>query len=194
MLNPVNEKVRNMKSIFILEQIGELSAEADWTDEELDAALLEDGVDPDTLVHKVMAEIAPFLENRSETSSVIDFSVGGSLPLIELFRKSTKLSLSAIAKVLDVSTGFLTEIARHPTAIPQKWREELITRATHSLNIDRTLICQALTTVWPERGRALSEGYRPAEVITYRGILDRSGMTSNEKQFWLNLASQEHAD
>jgi hypothetical protein len=183
-----------MKSIYILEQIGELSAEADWTDEELDAALLENGVDPNTLVHSVMTEIAPFLENRRETSSVIDCGVGGSLPLIELFRKSTNLSLSAIAKVLNVSTGFLTEIARHPTAIPQKWREELIIRATHGLHIDQTLIYQALMTALPERGLALSQGYRPADVITYRGILDRSGMTSNEKQFWLNLASQEHAD
>src|ERR1043166_432518 len=145
-----------MRSIDILEQIGELSAEAEWSDEELDAALLEQGVDPNRLVRMVMTEIEPLLNDSREVSSGIELGVGGSLPLIEVLRQRTKLSISAIANALDVSSGFLTEIARHPTVIPEKWREELISRATDSLNIESTLMNKALMAALPERGVALS--------------------------------------
>lgn len=180
-----------MRSIDILERIGELSAQAEWTDEELDKALLEQGVDPYELVRMVMTEIEPILQNRSELSRVTDVGVGGSLPLIEVLRRNTNLSISAIAKTMDVSAGFLIEIARHPTAIPDKWREELINRATRLLDIEPTLIRRTLMTALPEHGAGLGQISRPTDTITYRGILDRSGMGRKEKQFWLNLASQE---
>lgn len=41
----------------ILESLSRLSAEADWTEEEIDEALKEDGVDPEHLVSRVIADI-----------------------------------------------------------------------------------------------------------------------------------------
>jgi hypothetical protein len=41
----------------ILENISRLSAEADWTEKEIDEALREDGIDPEQLVSQIIADV-----------------------------------------------------------------------------------------------------------------------------------------
>jgi hypothetical protein len=185
-----------MRSANIFHSISALSADAEWTNEELDGALLEEGIDPNVLVNRVMAEIEPVLQHTTVDlgSGFIASQVGGSLPLIDVLRNSTRLSLSAVAKALNVSSGFLMEIARHSKAIPESWRDELMARASRSLHIEADLIRQALLPAMSEGGVALGQISRSPDTITYRGILDRSGMATKEKQFWLNLASQQRSD
>jgi hypothetical protein len=185
-----------MRSADVFHSISELCADAEWTNEELDAALLAEGIDPNVLVNSVMSQVDPVLQHTTEDLVIgsIASQVGGSLPLIEVLRSSTRLSLSAISKALNVTSGFLTEIARHPKVIPESWRDELIARASRSLHIEANVIRQALMPDVAQRAVTLSQISRSPDTITYRGILDRSGMASREKQYWLNLASQQSSD
>lgn len=41
----------------VLDDIARLSAEADWTEDEIDEALREDGIDPEQLVNQVISEV-----------------------------------------------------------------------------------------------------------------------------------------
>ena len=188
-------KVRNMNSTDVFNHISELSGEAEWTVEELDTALREDGVDPSRLVNMVMADVRPLLggaargvEHDAEYEGA---TLGEALPLIGMLKNATGLSLTAIAKAINVTSGFLSEIARHPKAIPESWREEITTRAARALNVDTNLVRESMTRSLPQVNYALREASHSADAATYRGILDRSGMTPKDKQFWLSLATRE---
>jgi hypothetical protein len=180
-----------MNSTEVFAQISELSGEAEWTVEELDAALREDGVDPNRLVSMVMEDVRPLLGGTEHNAEYEGATLGEALPLIGMLKNATGLSLTAIAKAINVTSGFLSEIARHPKSIPESWREEITTRAARSLNVDANLVRESMTRNLPQVGYALREASHSADAATYRGILDRSGMTPSDKQFWLNLVTRE---
>jgi hypothetical protein len=180
-----------MNSTDVFAQISELSGEAEWTLEELDAALREAGVDPNRLVNMVMEDVRPLLGSAAHDAEYEGATLGEALPLIGMLKNATGLSLTAIAKAINVTSGFLSEIARHPKALPESWREEITTRAARALNVDATLVRESMMRNFPQVDYALREASHSADAATYRGILDRSGMAPKDKQFWLNLAAQE---
>jgi hypothetical protein len=50
----------------VLDGIARLSAEADWTEEEIDEALREDGINPEQLVNQVISEVRAVFPNFPE--------------------------------------------------------------------------------------------------------------------------------
>jgi hypothetical protein len=50
----------------VLDDIARLSAEADWTEEEIDEALKEDGVDPEQMVKQIISEVRAVFPNFPE--------------------------------------------------------------------------------------------------------------------------------
>lgn len=188
-------KVRNMNSADVFDHISELSREAEWTVEELDAALREDGLDPNHLVNMVMADVRPLVADAARgvepDAEYQSSSLGESLPLIGLLKNATGLSLTAIAKAINVTSGFLSEVARHPKAVPDSWREEIATRVARALRVEANLVRESMTQGLHQGDYALREALHSADAATYRGILDRSGMNPKDKQFWLTLAARE---
>jgi hypothetical protein len=189
-------KMRQAKdSAEIFDLISKLSSEAEWSDEDLKEALWEEGVDSDHLVKQVMTGVkqwldapAPKIDSNEESESQ---SIGEALPLLGMLKNSTGRSAIAIAKSMDVSVAFLSAVARYPTAVPDSWREELAGRAERSLGIDSKAFMESMSRAVPRGIAAFRErhSYSTTE-ITYKGVLERSGMSSKAKQFWLELATK----
>lgn len=173
----------------LLHHIRRLSHEADWGEEELDAALREGGVDPDHLVLRVMADIQRHLQaDGSGDNAPVDRDVPAR-PLLIALRHSTQLPSSAIAEALEVPVPFLSMVSRHPNAVPARWRQELARRAEQRLEIDQDAVLQSFSSLFQfDRAAWRETPYTADTVQHYEDILERSGMTPEVRQFWQTLA------
>lgn len=210
-------------SAEIFDRISDLSGQAEWTNEELDEALREGGVDPEHLVKAVFTDVKRFLNEAAavfdrmpeagqarlsgqvdveRASSPSDWddrtlvwggmssldTTGESLALLGMMKKVTGLSVGAIAKAMDVTVAFLSDVARYPKAIPVTWIDELAARSERAFNIRRQLFKETLAYPFPQGISPLGEESDITEEISYEGILNRSGMNAQAKQFWMRKA------
>ncbi len=175
----------------ILNRISELSSEADWTDEELDQELLENGIDPNQLVNEVMTVVRKYLPQKKETSNKINEAESdGPLPLLGMLKKRTGLQPTVIAKALNLPVPFLSNISRYSRVVPKSWQLEIAKRAEQLLHINAKEILHCLEQrVQYNMAASRDEPYKKDD-ISYQTILDRSNLSLEEKQFWLNLATE----
>jgi len=87
----------------VLDAIDRLSAEADWSEAEIDEALREDGIDPEQLVNRVVSEVRAVFPNFPELPAK-------AIP--SLFDAGRKLGMDkfALAAKLRLSIGIVTKL------------------------------------------------------------------------------------
>ena len=168
----------------LLHRIGQLSGDATWTTEELQDTLREGGVDPDRLVSRVLMDVQALLDTADDQ--------GTAPPLLVALRQYTQLPPSAIAAAMEVPVPFLSVVSRHPRAVPTRWRAELASRAERALQVDRGVVMASFDAPLPyDRAASRDEPYTADAVGHYTDILDRSGMSAADRQFWQSLAANE---
>lgn len=180
-----------IKSEDILNRISELSSEADWTDEELDQELLENGIDPKQLVNEVMTVVRKYVTPKENDNNVDEVGKNEPLPLLGLLKKRTGLRPIDIAKALNLPIPFLSNISRCSKVVPRSWQLEMAKRVEQSLRIDtkETLHCLEQQFQY-NMAASRDEPYKKDDNISYKTILDRSSLSPEEKQFWLSLATE----
>jgi hypothetical protein len=167
----------------LLHRISRLSSEAEWTTEELRDALREGGVDPDHLVRRVMTDIEPLLAASPHPQPT------SLRPLLGALRQQTNLPPSAIAKAMDVSVTFLSAVSRSPKVVPERWRQELASRAERALQVDQRLVMASLTQPFQyELAASRDTPYATEVVRSYEDILERADMPAEARQYWRTLA------
>lgn len=178
-------------SVEVFNRITEISNDAEWTDEEVDNALREDGIDPEQLVSKVMVNVKQFLKNAVDNKIKPANTSSEPQPLLGALSKSTKLQPTAIADALDVSVTFLSDISRNSKKIPNSWKIELAKRAEERLKVERHFVRESLEHPFQYDRAASRDEPFSKEDVDYQTLLERSGMNSKKKAFWRKLANKE---
>lgn len=147
----------------VLDNISRLSAEADWTEEEIDEALREDGIDPEQLVNQIISDVrtvfprfpeqlasesrevtlprqekagsAPKKKKHGVTAQI---KLGAAGAISSLFEAGEKCGLSKfdLAAKLRLSIGIITKLNQRLiecSTIPVELIKEL------ALTIDRSV-------------------------------------------------------
>jgi len=181
-MNPM----QNSEDLFY--RINRLSAEAEWGIDELQAALREEDINPNILVNTVQAKIQGYLNTQEQLDEEeTNGSISHSLPLLNALRKYTGLPAPTVAKELGVPLAFLSAIDRYPESVPYSWRAEISARAERILRISRNVVMASFENSLHFELAALSDN--STDTINYEEILEQSGMSDEDKQFWLSLAS-----
>jgi hypothetical protein len=171
----------------LLQRISRWSSDAHWTTAELRDALRQGGIDPDHLVRQVMSDIQPLLE-ASDTAPDINRDV--PRPLLVALREHTQLAPSAIAEAMDVPVTFLSVLSRYPTAVPERWRQELAHRAQRQLDMEPHVVLDAFATpLLYELAASRDTPYASDAVRGYEELLERSGLSPEARPFWQALAA-----
>ena len=146
----------------VLDDIARLSAEADWTEEEIDEALRDDGVDPERLVNQVISEVRAVFPNfpgqlngaarEASQSSRADAGqtrmkegAGGSprtgtaTAISSLFDAGEKLGMNKfdLAANLGLSIGIITKLNQRLiecSTVPLDLVRELASTIGHSVD------------------------------------------------------------
>src|SRR5687767_5194864 len=92
----------------IIDQINQASLETEWSDEELDGALRENGVDPDQLVRSVISNVRQLVKDTANAGTAGQTAAPAQepLPVLGVWREQTKLKPRAIAEALGVTVTF----------------------------------------------------------------------------------------
>lgn len=175
----------------LFQSINRSSAEAEWTTEELRQELREGGVDPDRLVEDARAKLEELRRGSTErvrAAETEDISTHQSV-LAEL-RKRTGAPASRIAREMEVPVAFLSAVGRYPNVVPMSWRKELAARAERKLSVSAAVVMNAFEHPYQEQMAALRDTAYETEDVTYENILDQAGISREDRQFWLSLATE----
>lgn len=177
----------------IIEQINQASLETEWSDEELDEALKENGVDPDQLVKSVVSNVRRLIKDTADTGAAGQEAAPAqeALPVLGVWREQTKLKPRAIAEALGVTVTFISDVNRHVKDLPRRWLITLARRARQGLGIPEDVTLSAFNSPFQfARASSRDEAYEE-KCPTCEEILRRSGMSAEEQQYWLDLLKEE---
>lgn len=177
----------------IIDEINKASMEAEWSDEELDEALRDNGVDPDQLVRSVTSNIRRLVIDTADADTVRQTAAPTQepLPVLGVWREQTKLKPRAIADALGVTVTFISDVNRHIKDLPRRWLIALADRAKQALGIPVDVTLRAFDNPF-EFARASSRNDAYEEKCpTCEELLRRSGMSAEEQQRWLDLLKEE---
>ena len=184
-------KKRTESSAEILDRIRRLSASAEWTDEELDEALSQNGVDPNKLANKAIVAVRQLTQSQLHSDAGGEVLTEEPLPLLGIYKKRTDLKPAAIARALGVSVTFISDLNRHAKTVPQTWRKALAMIAKEALDIPITVTLQAFEQPFvAPRAASRDEAYTK-DTTTWEQILGRSGMSEDAKRYWRDLLDKE---
>ncbi|HEY8459537.1 MAG TPA: hypothetical protein VIM99_04105 [Blastocatellia bacterium] len=166
-------------SAELIARIHRLSAEAEWSADELREVLTDAGVDPEELVKDVKTKIKELLNARTEY---------GQLPLLPRLRKLTGLKATAIAEKMETSVPFLSDLSGHPKVIPFRARKEFARRAANRLpGVSEQDVLDSFERGFSQQAAAFRDAPFPDEEVDFEKIVRRSDMSDDQKQFWLGF-------
>lgn len=176
----------------LFHRINRLSAEAEWTTEELRQELREGGVDPDQLVSGARAKVEQLRRNSSENMRAVETSDDSEthLSVLAELRTRTGAPASQIAREMDVPVAFLSAVGRYPNVVPVSWRRELDNRAERKLKVPAGVIMSAFKRPYQAPMAALRDTSYATGDVTYENILDQADMSEEAKRYWLSLATE----
>jgi hypothetical protein len=111
--------------------------------------------------------------------------------LVAFLKARTHESMDSLAWALGITSRFLLDVSDHPATVPEKARLELAHRAEHKWSIARleTLrVMQRPTSELPMRRAASRSKPFTSRSVSYEGLVRRSGLDDEQKNFWLSLA------
>ncbi len=138
----------------------------------------------------VAQELYEFFAFMIETHRSVDGQTRAKpKPFLALVRDATGESVHAIAAAMDVTADFLVDLTENGGVLPMAARAELIRRArsmrvTHDINEDAAL--ESFDVLSLRRAASRDQAY-PASNLTYTGLVERSGLSEEQKRFWLGL-------
>ena len=184
------ESIKDSAELF--HRINRLSAEAEWTTEELRQELREGGVDPDQLVRGAREKVEQLRKNSSDDTRAAGASSSSAehQSVLAELRTRTNSPASRIAQEMDVPVPFLSAVGRYPKAVPVSWRRELAARAERKLNIPAADVMRAFEHPYQAQMAASRDSSYEAEEMTPEKILNQSGMGEETKRYWLSLATK----
>ncbi len=169
----------------IIERIGRLSDEAEWSADELREVFTDAGIDPDRFVSEIKTKIKDLLKAPPERS---DYD---PLPLLARLRRITGMKATAIAEKIGATVTFLSDLSSHPNAIPPKARKELARRAANSLpGVTEWDALDAFESGLLQQAAAYRDSPFPDEEVDFEKIVRRSEMSDEEKRYWLSLSEE----
>jgi hypothetical protein len=194
----VNRNNPPRSSHALIELIRRLSAEAEWSVDELREVLIDAGIDPDQFVNDVKTRIRELLNAspsarapRSEEDAQNDYN---SLPLLARLRRITGLKATVIAEKVGATVPFLSDLSGHPNVIPFRARKELARRAANNLpGVSERDVMDSFERGFHQQAAAFRDDPFPEEEVDFEKIVRRSDMKDNEQQYWLGL-NEENLD
>lgn len=168
----------------ILNEIDRSASEIEWTDEELDGALRENGVDPDRLVKSVLTHVRRLIDETAAEAEP-------ARPLLRVLKDETALKPQAIAEALGVTVVFISDLNRHVKEVPRRWLTALARRAHESLGVAEETVIKAFEQPFRyARAASRDEAYTES-CPTCEEILERSGMSAEAQKYWTDLLREE---
>lgn len=176
----------------LFQNINRLSAEADWTVEELRQELRDGGIDPDQLVNSARAKLAQLRKDSTTKAEVVESAHPEThVSLLANLRGRTTLPASQIAFKMGVTVPFLSTVGRYPKVVPISWRRELDARAEQELGTESGFVMGSFEHPYQAQMAASRDEAYEAEEMTPERILDQSGMSEEQRREWLQRASDE---
>lgn len=200
------ENAQKKNYLEIINSIDKFTRDADWSVEELREELLNEGINPDELIEKVRNKIVPFLSEIQETENeeikkkdkvqVLNDQakklVELSPTLLSLLWQATKTSQSLIAQKLEVTILFMRGCSDFPDSVPEQCKQELINRAVRQFNfIDKSLIENIVRHPKQVATASFRDTSHSGKQMSFREIVEKSGMDEGYQKFWLDLAKGE---
>jgi hypothetical protein len=128
---------------------------------------------------------------KEDSSSVESDAPSDIKPYLGYVSDETDLPPSKIEQEMGFPTEFFIQITENPEAVEEGVREEIANRTLikfPQLNRNKVLLSlkQQSRNIAAARATAYSN-----EIITFEKILDSSGMSKEEREFWLHLNRRE---
>jgi hypothetical protein len=175
----VNRNNPPRSSEALIERIHRLSAEAEWSADELREVLIDAGINPEEFVKDIKTRIKELLSARSEYDS---------LPLLPRLRRLTGLKSTAIAEKMGTSVPFLSDLSGHPKVIPFRARQEFARRAANNLpGVSERDVMDSFERGLHQQAAAFRDAPFPDEEVDFEKIVRRSDMSDDQKQYWLGF-------
>ncbi|HEY7182581.1 MAG TPA: hypothetical protein VIC84_14230 [Blastocatellia bacterium] len=175
----------------LIERIRHLSAEAEWTVDELRDVLTDAGIDPDQFIKDIKTRIKELLNvspERPERKAQDEYD---TLPLLPRLRRITGLKATAIAEKTGTPVTFLSDMSGHPNVIPFRARKEFARRAADNLpGVGERDVMEAFDRGLHQQAAAFRDSPFPDEEVDFEKIVRRSDMSAEQKQFWLSLSKE----
>ena len=175
----------------LIERIRHLSAEAEWSVDELRDVLTDAGIDPDQFIKDIKIRIKELLKvspQRPEQTTQHEYD---TLPLLPRLRLITGLKATAIAEKTGTPVPFLSDLSGHPNVIPFRARKEFAKRAANNLpGVSDRDVLEAFDRVIRQQAAAFRDSPFPDEEVDFEKIVRRSDMSDEQIQFWLNLSKE----
>lgn len=106
-------------------------------------------------------------------------------PFLALLR-ATGQSVRAIAASMEITPDFLVDLSDHGSVLPLKARHELARRASMVRAIDDAEAVASFDVVTTKRAASRDTAY-PVSTLTFAELVNRSGLSAEQKRFWLSL-------
>lgn len=178
----------------LLKELNDLSAEADWTVEELESTLRERGLDPDQLVSEVDSRILTFLDSKPSNDAGTQESASSELvpkTVLEFLRERTGKKTSEIAEEIGANSIFVSNVSRYGNVIDIGTKQGIANVVEQKLQIPATQVMQCFEQSKQEKVAAFRKtSFGESKAITYEEIVNSSGMNEEAKRFWLSLAKK----
>ena len=182
-----NNPPRSSEALF--ERIRHLSAEAEWSVDELRDVLTDAGIDPDQFIKDIKTRIKELLNVSPERPEQKAQDESDALPLLPRLRLITGLKATTIAEKTGTTVPFLSDLSGHPNVIPFMARKEFAKRAANNLpGVSDRDVLEAFDRVIRQQAAAFRDSPFPDEEVDFERIVRRSDMSDDEQQFWLDLA------
>jgi len=187
----VNRNNPPRSSEALIERIRHLSAEAEWSVDELRDVLTDAGIDPDQFIKDIKTRIKELLNvspQRPEQKAQHEYD---TLPLLPRLRLITGLKATAIAEKTGTPVPFLSDLSGHPNVIPFRARKEFARRAADNLpGVSERDVMEAFDRGLHQQAAAFRDSPFPDEEVDFEKIVRRSDMSAEQKQFWLSLSKE----
>lgn len=176
----------------LIKRIRHLSAEAEWSMDELRDVLTDAGIDPDQFIKDIKTRIRELLDvspERPERKAQDEYD---KLPLLPWLRQITSLKATAIAEKTGTLVPFLSDLSGHSNVIPFRARREFARRAAANLpGISELDVMEAFNRGLDQQAAAFRDSPFPDEEIDFEKIVRRSDMSEDQKQYWLSFAERD---
>jgi len=187
----VNRNNPPRSSEALIKRIHRLSAEVEWSADELREVLMDAGIDPDQFIKDIKTRIKELLNASPERPEQNRQNDNESLPLLPRLRRITGLKASAIAEKMGTPVPFLSDLSGHPNVIPFRARKEFARRAANNLpGVSEQDVMDSFDRVLHQQAAAFRDAPFPDEEVDFEKIVRRSDMSDEEQQYWLSLSKE----
>jgi hypothetical protein len=134
--------------------------------------------------------LAQAARSSAASSTSPDTTTAPAMSFLAYLRKATGSDLTRIASALSISPAFLVGTSDHPEVIPDGARRELVRRVRTQFGLEENAILASLDyRPSPLRQAASRPRVQETPQISYPGLVQNSGLSPADEEFWLSLST-----